>query len=175
MTKKIKKKKSCSKSKAPKIKVKSAVKKISTSSRALEPKHFHNRELSWLQFNERVLYMASDIRTPLLERLRFLNIFINNLDEFYMKRIGGLKDQIATKQVTISIDNLTTAEQLVLIRKKIKDQLEVFQTYLEKNIEPELQEQNITLLKWNELTDKEKSSLKNIFLLKFSQPLHLLP
>lgn len=156
-------KKGGGKSKSPKVQVKSNVKREPVTSRVHEPSHFHNRELSWLEFNDRVLHLADDERTPLLERLRFLNIFINNLDEFYMKRVGGLKDQITTKQVSVSIDNLTAAEQLVLIRKTVKEQLENFQNIYKEEIIPELKKNKITLLEWSDLTDKEKKFLKSYF------------
>ena len=73
----------------------------------VDPSLFYNRELSWLFFNDRVLSMATDKRTPLLERLKFLNIFTNNLNEFYMKRVGGFKEQIASKKVSLSVDQLS--------------------------------------------------------------------
>lgn len=160
---KKKKKKSSNKSKSPKVQVKSDVKRSKSTSRAHEPTHYFNREISWLEFNERVLHLAKDKRTPLLERLRFLNIFINNLDEFYMKRVGGLKDQISTKQIGLSIDNLSAQEQLILIRNKVSDQLKRFKDIFEKNIKTKLKESNIHLLSFDELTPKEKSFVKNYF------------
>ncbi len=71
-----------------------------------------NRELSWLAFNDRVLHEAIDERTPLLERVRFLGIFTSNLDEFFMKRVGGLKRQVLAGVVPRSADGLTTASLL---------------------------------------------------------------
>src|SRR6476469_6863581 len=68
------------------------------------PQEFLNRDLSWLEFNRRVLHEALDERTPLLERLRFLGIFTHNLDEFFMKRIGALKRQIVEGTVTQTHD-----------------------------------------------------------------------
>src|SRR3954451_13960649 len=67
---------------------------------------FLNRDLSWLEFNRRVLHEALDERTPLLERLRFLGIFTRNLDEFYMKRIGALKRQVQEGTVTQTPEGL---------------------------------------------------------------------
>ena len=67
------------------------------------PKEFLNRDLSWLEFNRRVLNEALDDRTPLLERVRFLGIFTSNLDEYFMKRVGGLKRQLAAGVVAHSL------------------------------------------------------------------------
>ena len=83
------------------------------------PDEFFNRELSWLEFNSRVLNEAVDERTPLLERFRFLSIYASNLDEFVMKRVGGLKGQVESDFSYKSIDGLSPQEQLLKIREKL--------------------------------------------------------
>lgn len=83
------------------------------------PMYYNNRELSWLAFNERVLQEAIDERNPLLERLKFLAIFSSNLDEFFMVRVAGLKDQVkAGFNKPENKAGLTPKEQLKKLRKK---------------------------------------------------------
>lgn len=76
------------------------------------PEWYMNRELTWLAFNRRVLHEAEDSRTPLLERLKFVAIVCSNLDEFFMKRIGGLKQQIFAGVTETTIDGRTPVDQL---------------------------------------------------------------
>ncbi|HXK95511.1 MAG TPA: RNA degradosome polyphosphate kinase, partial [bacterium] len=80
---------------------------------------FINRETSWLEFNRRVLFEALDKRNPLLERVKFLAIFSSNLDEFFMKRVGGLKRQSSAGVTRRTIDGLTPHQQLSLIRQLV--------------------------------------------------------
>jgi len=83
-----------------------------------------NRELSWLDFNERVLEEARDARVPLLERLKFLAIFSTNLDEFYMVRVAGLRRKVAAGAPQYPPDPLAPAEQLEGIRQRVEALLE---------------------------------------------------
>src|SRR4051812_25126264 len=122
------------------------------------PSHpeFLNRELSWLEFNRRVLHEASDERTPLLERVKFLEIFTSNLDEFYMKRVGGLRRQINVGVVSHTQDGLTPYQQMVAIRKTVvpmlKEQAEIFTN----KVRPALVGHGIQLLEWADVPPEQR-------------------
>src|SRR5579859_3235618 len=87
-----------------------------------DPALYLNRELSWLDFNDRVLQLAEDERVPLLERVKFCAIYTTNLDEYYMVRVAGLRDQIDAGVETPSQDGHTPSETIALIREKVLEQ-----------------------------------------------------
>jgi len=132
----------------------------------LKSQHFLNRELSWLEFNHRVLFQAQDHRNPLLERLKFCQIFVTNLDEFFMKRVGGLKNQVVSVQSFMSIDGKSPQEQLLVIRAKINEQVKLLGQIFEKEIRPELDSEGIQLLTWKNLTADEQRILEENFMKK---------
>jgi polyphosphate kinase len=85
------------------------------------PPRLLNRELSWLDFNERVLALVADARTPLLERLKFCAIFSSNLDEFFQVRVAALKDQVAAGITQLSPDGRPPGQQLLEIGDRVED------------------------------------------------------
>ena len=119
-----------------------------------------NRDLSWLEFNRRVLHEALDPRTPLLERVRFLSIFNSNLDEFFMKRVGGLRRQIAAGVVVRSPDGMGPRELLDAIRRRVLEMLGVQADCFTQVIRSELGGHNIHLLTWDELTAGERAAMR---------------
>jgi polyphosphate kinase len=124
---------------------------------------FFNRELSWLEFNRRVLDEALDESNPLLERLKFLAIFSNNLDEFFMIRVSGLKEQIAEGVNKLSRDGLSPAEQLREIRERLRPMLAEQIACLNENILPALAEQGIKICAYQDLNKSEKKRLDDYF------------
>ena len=95
----------------------------------IRPDSFFNRELSWLEFNHRVLEEALDEGTPLLERVNFLSIFGSNLDEFFMIRVSGLRRQMEAGVIEAPPDGMTPAEQLLRIRETLQPMLERWQRW----------------------------------------------
>jgi polyphosphate kinase len=122
-----------------------------------------NRELSWLAFNRRVLEEAQDTSHPLLERVKFLSIFSNNLDEFFMIRVSGLREQLESGILETSSDGMTPAEQLVSIRRNLEPMLaEHRQTWLQ-DLLPQLMEAGIRILPYDKLKKKQRRLLKRYF------------
>ncbi|MGH6866878.1 MAG: RNA degradosome polyphosphate kinase [Methyloceanibacter sp.] len=130
---------------------------------AFGPSRFFNRELSWLNFNKRVLEEAENKRHPLLERLRFLSISATNLDEFYMVRVAGLRGQVVAGIDSPSQDGMTPAAQLDRINQSV-DELTAQQQENWVTLEALLAEAGIHVLHADQLTDQERSWLEEHFL-----------
>lgn len=122
-----------------------------------------NRELSWLDFNARVLALAGEKELPLLERAKFLAIFASNLDEFYMVRVAGLKRRDKTGLSVRSADGQTPAEQLVRIGHRTRELCDDQSRLFHKEILPGLESEGIHLLRWTELTADERLTLAELF------------
>jgi polyphosphate kinase len=118
---------------------------------------FLDREISWLQFNERVLQLAADESVPLLERARFLAIFTSNLDEFFMVRVAGLKRRIATGLAVRSASGLEPREVLEQI-SLVAHELQAMQTAVYKDkVQPALEDEGIEIVRWDELSEQEQA------------------
>lgn len=125
-----------------------------------------NRELSWLEFNRRVLEEALDQNQPLLERLKFLAIFSTNLDEFFMIRVSGLKEELEEEVVEPSADGLTPAEQLAEISARLRPMLDEQMRCLNEEILPQLEKQRIVVASYKDLSKSEKRAADAYFLEK---------
>jgi len=122
-----------------------------------------NRELSWLDFNARVLEEALDERVPLLERLKFLAIFSTNLDEFYMVRVAGLRRKVAAGTVQFAPDPLAPSEQLDAIRSRVQELLGRRRQVLKRELLPGLARHDIQLVKMEALDDVERARVHEFF------------
>jgi polyphosphate kinase len=128
-----------------------------------DPSLFVNRELSWLQFNRRVLEEALDERHPLLERVKFLSIFASNLDEFFMIRVSGLRRQLEAEALEAPPDGMTPVEQLAAIRRELLPQLREHSACWHKDLLPKLHQAGIDVLRYEELKRKQRKLLRRHF------------
>ncbi|MEO3703926.1 polyphosphate kinase 1 [Trichormus azollae] len=128
-----------------------------------DAQYYINRELSWLQFNSRVLHEACDERTPLLERLKFLAIFSSNLDEFFMVRVAALKQQVEAKVNLLTPDGRTPQQQLDDIRSYLNPVVTKHNEQFEQVLQPLLVNQGIYILDYIELNSKQRSYLDHYF------------
>jgi polyphosphate kinase len=127
-----------------------------------DPALYLNRELTWLSFNQRVLREAEDSRNPLLERLKFLAIVSSNLDEFFMKRIGGLKQQLGAGVAKLTVDGRTPKQQIDECCEQVRAQ-EARQHDALQQILAELRRHDIKLLSYEELSQKDAMYLRDYY------------
>ncbi len=136
---------------------------VGMSGRQLDPQLYINRELSWLQFNARVLSNAADVHLPLYERMKFLAIFSSNLDEFFMVRAAGLQAQLSSGIEELPPDAMTPRQQLTAISRQAHDLLaEQYRTWAE-SIRPQLRQAGVALVSPDELTPEDQTTLARHF------------
>jgi len=128
-----------------------------------DPKLYINRELSFLQFNLRVLEEALDTRHPLLERVKFLSIFSSNLDEFFMIRVSGLRRQLKEEAVDLPPDGMSPADQLRAIRQELPPLLERHSACWQTDLLPKLEAEGIHVLHYQQLESKQRKLLRKHF------------
>src|SRR5215471_7503757 len=128
-----------------------------------DPYLYINRELSWLQFNWRVLEEAMDARHPLLERVKFLAIFASNLDEFFMIRVSGLRRQVTGGVLEVPPDGMTPSEQLAAIHHTLSLHLAQQAQCWHEDLLPKLQQAGIRLCRYNDLQPEQRAVLRRYF------------
>lgn len=129
-----------------------------------DPSLYINRDLSWLEFNRRVLEEAQDATVPMLERLKFLAIFSSNLDEFFMVRVGGIRQKVQANIPTGSgADQLSPALQLEKVRQTVRELVAAQYRCLSTEVLPTLQERGIVIRNASELTEDERKHTRELF------------
>lgn len=129
----------------------------------LPEERYLDRELSWLGFNERVLEMAEDPQTPLLERARFLAIFASNLDEFFMVRVAGLKRRIAAGFAMPSATGMSASRQIEAIIERAHHLMDRHAEVFEEQVVPALANEGITIVRYDSLEQAEQDRLRKLF------------
>jgi polyphosphate kinase len=127
------------------------------------PSLYINRELSWLDFNERVLALAEDAEIPLLERVKFCAIYTTNLDEYYMVRVAGLQDQIEAGVENPSQDGLTPSQTIARIRERVRELGDRLSDCFERQLRPALVEHGIKVAGFEELDREQRAQLARHF------------
>ncbi|MHB8904666.1 MAG: polyphosphate kinase 1 [Melioribacteraceae bacterium] len=130
----------------------------------IKPENLFSRDLSWLEFNRRVLEEALNPDLPLLEKVKFISIFFSNLDEFYMIRIAGIKEQLRAKIIDPSIDGMTPLEQLRKLEKTLQPMLKQINDYWRDEIIPQLKENKVHICNLEELSNEEQEALNQYFI-----------
>jgi polyphosphate kinase len=128
-----------------------------------DPQYYFNRELSWLEFNRRVLQEAIDDRTPLLERVKFAAIFASNLDEFFMVRVASLQRQVEAQVTTLSPDGYTPQKQLDAISQRLHPMVAQLQELFETELRPQLAVAGVHVLQYAELNPAQRRYVKHYF------------
>src|SRR5215210_9343868 len=130
----------------------------------LPPDRFLDRELSWLNFNNRVLDLAKDkLRVPVLERAKFLAIFASNLDEFYMVRVAGLKRRIAAGVAVPTVSGMMPRDVHKAILNRTRELVIEQARIFNEEVRPELSEAGIEILRWERLTPEERDRMDELF------------
>ncbi len=139
-------------------------KELDLEAATLEPDaRFFNRELSWLAFNERVLTLAEDEARPVLERLKFLAIFSQNLDEFFQIRVSGLREQVAAGLLGTGPDGMSPREQLAAIRLKVDELVTRQAQIFRKQIRPLLKGAAVEIVDWHDLKKGQREDFRVVF------------
>ncbi len=133
------------------------------ASMAGPPERFFNRDLSWLDFNHRVLHEAMDRRNPLLERVKFLAIFAGNMDEFFMKRIGLLKSLVKAKPNEAGLSGLPHRQEFEWVRRRLAELAILQQSIWENDLRPALERENIVLRPYALLDEEQKQKAAEYF------------
>ena len=126
-------------------------------------KRYVNRELSWIAFNQRVLNLALQSKSPLLEQAKFSAIFSNNLDEFFMVRVASLIAQLESNSSRLSIDGCSAAEQLQAIHQQLGPLLNQQHHHLQHRLLPQLEQRGIAILDYTQLSRRQKDWLTSYF------------
>lgn len=159
--KKVSKKKTTTKISAKKTE--SAAPIVQMYSKDYHSEHFFNRDIGWLDFNARVLHEALDKRTPLLERLRFMSIWRSNNDEFFMKRVGALRNKIEKGDLQTFISGHTAATLFEEVRIKVQSQQNIISKAFEKELIPAMEKEGIKLVTYKQLNAQDKAEMVAYF------------
>ncbi|NJR65480.1 MAG: polyphosphate kinase 1, partial [Leptolyngbyaceae cyanobacterium CRU_2_3] len=139
------------------------VKPVAPDVQLSSPQYYISRELSWLEFNRRVLHEASDLRTPMLERLKFTAIFSSNLDEFFMVRVAVLKEQVEAQVDITTPDGRSPQEQLDAISEILRPMVTEQHQNFEKVLRPQLASHGVHLVDYIDLNKEQRSYLHRYF------------